>query len=176
MNQQPATSNQQPVIKEKTMPDKKGVVAGNYYELAEHLYSLGFSVLPLSHKKTPVVKWKQLQTERCSPAKLVEWFRDRGFRPGIVTGELSRVVVVDCDSAEATAYVEAAGATSPTQQQTRRGRHYLFRHPGCDTRNRRSVGGRAVDVRGDGGYVVAYEDAGSWTSGDIEDAPMYVEL
>ena len=73
------------------------------------------------------------------------------------------------------ARVEAAGATSPTQQQTRRGRHYLYRHPGCDTRNRRSVGGRAVDVRGDGGYVVAYDDAGSWTSDDIESAPVYRE-
>ena len=36
------------------MPDKKGVVTGNYYELAEHLYSLGCSVLPLADKKTPV--------------------------------------------------------------------------------------------------------------------------
>ena len=147
----------------------------NRYELAEHLYSLGFSVLPLSDKKTPVVKWKPLQTQRCSPADLVEWFQDRGFRPGIITGELSGVVVVDCDDADATARVEAAGATSPTQQQTRRGRHYVFRHPGSDTRNRRSVGGRAVDVRGDGGYVVAYDDAGSWTSDDIESAPVYRE-
>ena len=55
----------------------------NRYELAEHLYSLGFSVLPLSDKKTPVVKWKPLQTQRCTPADLVEWFQDRGFGPAL---------------------------------------------------------------------------------------------
>ena len=92
-----------------------------------------------------------------------------------MTGEVSGVVVVDCDNRSAAEAVVAAGYDSVTQQATKRGRHYVFRHPGNLTRNRRNVGGEKIDVRGDGGYVVAYEDSATWTADLLADAPTYHE-
>jgi hypothetical protein len=48
------------------------------------------------------------------------------------------------------------GDTPTRQQTTAKGRHRLYRHPGTDTRNTTALHGVAgLDVRGDGGYIVA---------------------
>tara|TARA_B100000809_G_scaffold38596_1_gene33744 strand:- start:883 stop:1359 length:477 start_codon:yes stop_codon:yes gene_type:complete len=146
-----------------------------HLELARHLFGLGFSVLPLGENKVPVRKWKRLQTERCTTDDLIEWFGRWKYRPGVVTGELSGIVVVDCDDAIATKTVERAEFSSDTQQRTRRGRHFIYRHPGYRTKNRRNVCGRAIDVRGDGGYIVAYPAAINWTKKQITNCPCYCE-
>ena len=148
---------------------------GEHLELARHLFGLGFSVLPLGENKVPVRKWKRLQTERCNADELGEWFGRWGYRPGIITGELSGIVVVDCDDATTTETVARAGFASDTQQQTRRGRHFVFSHPGYRTKNRVRVAGRPVDVRGDGGFVVAYPAALNWTKKQIVDCPCFCE-
>ena len=145
-----------------------------HYQLAKHLHGLGFSLLPLA-AKVPTVKWKRLQGVRCTESDLHTWFAEHDWRPGIITGGLSGGVVVECDAHATAAGIGRAGWGSPTQQATRRGRHFVFRHPGQHTRNRRRVGGVPVDIRGDGGYVVAYDDAAAWTAHGIAAAPIYSE-
>ena len=148
---------------------------GTHHRLAVHLYNLGFSLLPLAANKVPVVKWNRLQAERCSRADVDLWFRDNDWRPGIITGGLSGIVVVDCDDAGAVGMIENAGCGSDVRQATKRGRHFVFRHPGVLTRNRRRLGGQNIDVRGDGGYVVAYDDAAKWTKVVLGRLPKYEE-
>lgn len=81
---------------------------------------------------------------------------------GIATGAASGFWVLDVDGEEAEAALSALeaqhGALPPTVQQvTGRGRHLCFRWDpdGPEMRNRSKVGGAPIDVRGNGGYIVA---------------------
>jgi hypothetical protein len=143
------------------------------FVLAYHLHQLGFSILPLaSRTKRPARKWKRFQTERCDALDLVAWFVDNDFQPGIVTGAISGIVVVDCDQA---AVPDSARqlCDSTLTQQTTRGKHFVYRHPGYRCGNRQRINGDAVDIRGDGGYVAAYREAERWTADRIAQAPLY---
>ena len=144
------------------------------YRLACHLYDLGLQVLPLWGNKRPAIKWKRLQTERCTERDLADWFLRKNWRPGIVTGKLSGIVVVDCDSQEV-AKDYATPDASPVQQATKKGRHFVYAWPGWEARNKQRLGGLPLDVRGQGGYVVAYDDARKWKPEDFQAMPEYFE-
>jgi len=77
---------------------------------------------------------------------------------GIVTGEASGLVVLDVDPGgeDSLAKLEEQHGALPdtVQSLTGRGRHLLFKHPGFPIKNKVAVA-PGVDVRGDGGYVVA---------------------
>ena len=140
------------------------------YDLARHLHAQGFCVLPLAAGgKRPARKWKHLQSERPTEDDLIEWFVDCGYEVGIVTGAISGITVIDCDSLEAAQAASKAGLHSLLTQQTKRGIHLVYRHGG--ERNTVRVGGMAgVDRRGEGGYVRAYPDAARWTRRDVDEA------
>ncbi len=104
--------------------------------------------------------WKGLQTERPSESDIRSWFDCGHLRNiGIVTGAISDLVVVDCDSPEAIAWADARLPATPWRSRTGKGEHRGYRHPGAAVKNsvRIDTGDPAVkiDVRGDGGYVVA---------------------
>ncbi|HUT12350.1 MAG TPA: bifunctional DNA primase/polymerase [Thermoguttaceae bacterium] len=150
------------------------------YRRAMDLHSLGYSLIPISRwSKKPIVKWKRFQTERCSTADVLAWFGRGGCRIGIVTGQLSGIVVVDCDDLDAIDALlddslrDGGLEESRQTQRTKRGMHFFFRHPGTDTRNGRGFLGAKIDVRGDGGYVLAYEDASFL---DRREMPLFREL
>jgi hypothetical protein len=133
--------------------------------LARKLAREGFVVIPLLRDaKRPAVRWKRFQTERPTDAELVEWFSDTDHEPAIVTGELSGITVIDCDTREA---AETWPAPSPIRQTTKRGMHFVFRWNG--ERNTVAIGGvRGVDRRGEGGYVVAHPECVHWTRDRID--------
>ena len=142
-------------------------------DFARELYELGFSLLPVSSKsKRPCVKWKALQTTRCTMADVENWFGENNFRIGIITGKLSGVVVVDADNAEAERVVEELCPATTMTRRTKRGKHYYFSHPE-DVRIPNSVNlmGCKLDVRGDGGFVVAENNLEGVT--DWEKPPVY---
>lgn len=149
------------------------------YQHARHLHNLGFSLIPIRpDTKIPAVKWKRYQTERCTEADLRRWFDHAGFAIGIVTGAVSGIVAVDCDDAESIAAMgEQRGlALSLVRQRTRRGLHLIYRHPGTDTRNTVRCLAARVDVRGDGGYIRAYDGSSHWTATELALAPIYQPL
>ena len=142
------------------------------YQLACHLHTLGFSVIPLSSTtKRPARKWTQYQTERCTHDDLVDWFQINNFQPAIVTGAVSGIIVVDCGDFDAI----TSNPFPPTQlsQRTNRGKHFVYRHPRYRVRNLVRVNDHAIDVRADGGYVVAYPDSLTWTTDGINICPAY---
>lgn len=143
------------------------------YELAEHLHGLGFSLLPLLEDKRPAVRWKRYQSERCTHGDLQHWFRDRCWRPGVVTGAVSGIAVVDCDDTEAVRMLAESGIPETSvMQSTQRGCHFVFQHPGGYVGNRQGVWGGKIDLRGDGGYVVAYPDAAEWSIDAVAGLPV----
>jgi hypothetical protein len=131
--------------------------------LARHLHAEGFCVLPLlPGGKRPARKWKRFQTERPAVLELIDWFVRNSFEPGIVTGAISGITVIDCDSPEAAVACRNAGIVSSMTQRTRRGIHLVYAHDG--ERNTVGLNGMpGVDRRGEGGYVRAYPDSIHWT-------------
>ncbi|UCE87186.1 MAG: bifunctional DNA primase/polymerase [Deltaproteobacteria bacterium] len=123
----------------------------------------GWSVVPVeSGGKRPIVRWETFQRRRPSEEELRGWFgRRREVSPGIVTGAVSGLVVVDVDprhgGTESLARLEARHEPLPPSVEARTGgggRHLYFAHPGGEVRNR--VGfAPGLDLRGDGGLVVA---------------------
>ena len=139
-------------------------------DLARHLASEGFCVLPLlAGGKRPAIKWKRLQDEMPTDREMVYWFHHRGWEPGIVTGAISGITVIDCDSPEAVAACEAAGITSTMTQRTQRGMHLVYRYAG-ERNTVRLHGMPGVDRRGEGGYVRVYPDSAAWCRGDVLEA------
>ncbi len=110
---------------------------------------------------------------------------------GLTTGAGSGVVVLDVDGAEGMASLDALEAkhgpigATPRSHTPRPGQHILFAHPGYRVKN--STGKRAgiapgLDVRGDGGYIIAppsrhlnggrYAWAAGMKLGTVDFAPM----
>ena len=117
----------------------------------------GLSVIPMGSNKKPLIKWLELQRRRPSLDELLGWPKEN---LAIVTGAISNLVVVDCESREDAEWFYRERGKSPVVVKTRRGFHFYFRHPGQPVANAQKVGARngmqhTYDVRGDGGYVLA---------------------
>jgi putative DNA primase/helicase len=145
---------------------------------------LGFAVLPLhfpnrnhdqggcscgitdckSPAKHPVAKLvpSGLKNATADQDVIERWFRNQPWNIGLVTGNASGIVALDVDPRhEGDSSVVALEKEHGLLPKTWRfltgggGQHILYRHPGAKVQN--SVGrlGVGVDVRGDGGFIVA---------------------
>lgn len=123
----------------------------------------GWSVIPVEPRgKRPVVPWAEFQRRLPTPEELRAWFHRRGdANLAIVTGAMSRVVVLDVDprhggEASLAALIAEHGALPVTVEAMTGGggRHYYFSHPGGVVPNRVAIAS-GLDLRGDGGMVVA---------------------
>ena len=116
---------------------------------AKRLMAKGFNVIPLvAGDKRPRAEWLRWQEERCP----LDAFRDDD-NIGIVCGRTSMIAVVDADSAEAVAWCDANLPHTPLRVKTSKGVHYYYRH--VDGVGNAAGVRERVDVRGQGGYVVA---------------------
>src|SRR5215471_13525657 len=117
----------------------------------------GWPVLPVDQdSKKPLVEWKPYQTQLPTEDEVKEWFQKwPKANIGIVTGGLSRLLVVDCDSEHALKRFGklCPGADNTRQCQTGRGKHFYFRFEE-GVRNNSGVLGTGIDVRGEGGFVI----------------------
>jgi hypothetical protein len=132
-------------------------------EAANHYLALGWSVLPLRRRtKRPLIRWEHLQHKRPSEEEISEWFRrwpDANI--GIVTGEISNLIVLDIDPKHGGDSMlgqleQKFGMLPDTVEAVTggEGRHLYFAHPFGLTRNRTGLA-QGIDLRGDGGYIVA---------------------
>lgn len=99
--------------------------------------------------KHPAVGWRDLEPGE----KIV---REDGGGHGIVTGAKSGLFVVDCDGADALEeFVRRFGDVDTFTVETPRGCHLYFRHPDFAVKTSAGELGKGIDVRGEGGFVVA---------------------
>ncbi len=141
------------------IPDKSASATDqlrSLYEWAKLYLELGWPVVPTKKgSKRPALPWKKFQLRRTKSQELEAWFKNKDVTQvgiGLVTGELSGVVVIDLDSYKKKA-VELQ-IDSPVKVKTGRGgTHHYFSVSGGNVRN--SVNAEiAVDVRAAGGFVV----------------------
>ena len=117
----------------------------------------GWDVFPcLPGDKKPAVKWADVATK--DNEQIVDWWKHQpNANIGIATGARSGLVVIDIDTAH-DGEESAKGLALPetvTAHTGGGGRHLLYAHPGREIRNSASKLAKGIDVRGDGGYIVA---------------------
>lgn len=151
------------------------------------LCRLGFSVILLKPgTKEPVREsWAPAQSRPASVEMLERaLLRQPDANLAIVCGAVSGVVAVDLDSEEALLWAQAHLPSTPIRCRTARGEHWFYRHPGGGpVKNRARLRGCAVDVKGDGGYVVApgslhpsgvrYQGLGDWDEASLAELPAF---
>jgi len=132
-------------------------------DTARRYLARGWSLLPLrSQDKRPLVAWEPLQSSHPSAEQVADWFgRWPDANIGIVTGEISNLIVLDIDpkhggDASLDRLERQFGQLPATIEVTTGGggHHFYFAHPGGLIRSRSGLA-QGVDLRGDGGYIVA---------------------
>ncbi len=120
-----------------------------------------------SKGKHPAVVWAHFQQEAATEEQIREWFNGQyaGYGVGIVTGAVSGIFVIDVDEGpgkeggDTINNVQMIHGDLPFTPQARTGgggRHMVFYHPGdVFVTTAKNVLGPGVDVRGDGGFIVA---------------------
>jgi hypothetical protein len=117
----------------------------------------GWPVIPAIGKQ-PAVAWSTYQRGLPTGWQVRTWFtrQDREYNVAIITGRYAGLVVVDCDSDEDTAWWQSCFPRTPLSVTTGGdGRHFYYGHPGAVVRNRSRLFGRRIDLRADGGLVIA---------------------
>jgi len=129
----------------------------NILETVIQYLELGLNIIPVSRNKTPLVPWKEYQNRMATPEEVQTWWsRWPDANIGIVTGKISGIVVVDLDSPDAIQWVREKGLFENTPVvRTKKGLHVYYAHPGYEIKNSVNVAGKRIDIRADGGYVVA---------------------
>jgi putative DNA primase/helicase len=147
---------------------------------ALHLASLGFHVFPLhtpeviggcscgksdcsnmgKHPRT----MRGLKDATADPEQIKAWWRRWPHANiGIATGEVSNLLVIDVDPRHGgweslEALMHRIGEVFPSTVEAITGgdgRHFLFQMPDADIRNSAGKLGAGLDVRANGGYIVA---------------------
>ena len=155
--------------------------------MLEHYYRSGFNPMLLqAGGKKPLDAWKEQQEKRPSLEEL-----QRKWRPelniAIVCGELretgANILGLDFDSEAVFQEVYPKLPESPMVAKTSRGYHAYYRLPlGERVPNRVHVGGKEIDFRNQGGYMVAppsfNQETGvryEWIRGpvDAKDLPIF---
>ena len=115
----------------------------------------GFSVIPLLKNKKPAIEWAEFQNRKATDEELKQWFRNDNML-GIVCGPISELSVIDVDSdsgKEAILNYITGNFIAPTVY-TPRGGYHLYCLYTDGIRNKAGLVS-GIDIRGEGGYVVA---------------------
>ena len=133
---------------------------------ALELLDLGWSVIPCRpDTKRPRIKWKEFQSKLPTEDQVTDWWNKFPNDPiALITGEISGVVVVDCDNEEALHAAFDCGMKSHFRAKTKRGHHLYFKHPKDGIRRGPKAGVNSrgadwpringLDFRGDGSYAL----------------------
>lgn len=115
----------------------------------------GCSVIPCGKDKRPLISWLPYQEKRATEDEISEWWaKTPDANIAIITGKVSGITVVDCDSNDAAGKFRSIYKGETPTVKTPRGTHYYFKYAE-GVRNTVKVAGLDLDVRGDGGYVIA---------------------
>jgi len=118
-----------------------------------------YSIIPVKLDKKPLLPWIEYQKRLATPEEIMQWWgRWPGAMIGIVTGAISGLFVIDCDTREGYEAIQKLlpdALLFPIVRTPRGGWHLYFLFPkGCNL----TVGAGVipgVDFRGEGGYIIA---------------------
>ena len=134
---------------------------GLFAKVVDRYYDKGFSVMPLHDKSKKPPKggeWKKYEKTRATPAQIALWKeQNETDNIAIITGSISGIIVLDIDGPIGEKNIEDKEVPKTVTVKTGKGTHYFYRLPeGIEIRNSAGLHKlENVDVRGEGGYVVA---------------------
>lgn len=124
--------------------------------------ALGWSVVPVSPgNKLPAVEWARFQHDPADDAQLEDWFSIGGYGIGLVQGAVAGTIVLDFDGEtgqETRQRLEREHGDFPNTVEALTpggGCHVVLDHPGRPVPTVRKLL-PGMDVRGDGGFIVAH--------------------
>jgi len=111
----------------------------------------------VGNDKKPLIPWAIYQKRKATQDEIKKWF-EQFDNPniGIVTGAISNLLVVDCDSQEAIDQIEDTLPENfevPISSTPRGGRHYYFSH--VDGFPNKANILKSMDIRTSGGFIIA---------------------
>lgn len=123
----------------------------------EDLRNDGYNVIPLKKgDKAPAIKWEKFKCERATDEQILRWQEHSpDANIGVVTGIISGIFVLDLDNEEAIIEAERRGLPQTPRVRTGKGQHIYFRYPQGQVVKNRVGFLPGMDIRGEGGYVVA---------------------
>lgn len=152
----------------------------------------GWAVIPISpDTKKPLIKWGHYIDNSVMPTEeeVIDWFEKwPNANIAILTGEMSGLIVVDCDNEDAVDEAKKYGlASTPISVRTKKGWHFYFKFPkgsgwiknrvGADGNGRDWPRVDGLDLRGSKGYVLAPPSKNyQWEmlqGHDFDDLPVY---
>lgn len=134
-----------------------------YLRAALYYAGRGWQVFPITpgKKEPPLCLWKADATTDQAIIKSW-WQKTPDANVGIATGGRSGIVVLDVDPRHGgdesllTLATEHGKLPDTVESMTGSGgRHIIFAHPGCEIGNTSNNPAQGLDIRGDGGYIVA---------------------
>jgi hypothetical protein len=127
---------------------------GSAHRIALRIAAKGRPVFPCKADKSPCTP-RGFKDASADPARVTAlWNSHGGEKVGMPTGERSGVFVVDVDRLEALGELPQELPETLTVRTPSGGLHYYLNHvPGIT--NRRGTLPPGIDIRGDGGYVIA---------------------
>lgn len=121
---------------------------------AQAYLAAGWSVIPVGADKRPLFSWKEFQTRRADGDECAGWFtKYPDANVGVVTGAISGISVVDLDGPEGEASAKTIDLPRTYTVKTPKGWHLYYKHHPLLHTGAAFLPG--IDVRSDGGYVVA---------------------
>lgn len=128
---------------------------GAYSKAVQYL-EMGYSVIPVDKDKRAKVKWEKYQHEHATMEDLEHWFLNQPSNNiAIVTGKISGITVIDLDKHKGVDMTQFP--TDTYRVKTGNGGIHLYYayHEDAPTVADIFKDGKGVDIRNDGGYVVA---------------------
>ncbi|HOD28552.1 MAG TPA: bifunctional DNA primase/polymerase [Syntrophales bacterium] len=143
----------------------------------------GLSVIPIRPDKKPFIPWAAYQKQFATPEEIRSWWADHpDAMVGLVTGTISGILVIDCDTPEGFEAVRKMlpdALILPIARTPRGGWHLWFVYPAGSGITVGTGVIPGVDFRGEGGYIIAPPSvngngkAYTWEEGkSIGDVPL----
>lgn len=131
------------------------VKQNNLLNNALFYHSLGWSIVPIKSKsKIPLIEWRQYKNQIASEKEIIKWwskFLDANI--GIVTGQVSKLIVVDIDPRNGGSDKEFKRTITVKSKTGGGGFHFYFQYEdGISCLTGIKLG---IDIKADGGIVIA---------------------
>ena len=135
-----------------------GNILKHICSLIEQYIQYGYSLIPVDEEKKPHIYWKRYQYRKAPRSDVFSWLNE--FRPyniGIVTGNISRLAVVDVDDISLLPGLEKRipELTATTRVRTNRGYHYYFSLNNTTVKSTGALFGKRLELKSNGNYIVA---------------------
>ncbi len=167
-----------------------GQAAMSMLEATIGMAKAGTRLFPCNSQKKPLTKtgFKEATTDESIIRAWWSQWPDAAI--GIPTGAINSIVVLDVDKdddkfIDGVMSLKSFPELPPTRtvRTPRGGKHFYFKHPGGIIKNSTSKIGPGLDIRGDGGYVIAPpsrngngQDYSVKVNGPIANLPKWLEI